>query len=156
MIKHTNMATTAKYQMDKMFFTALYADRNDIPSDMKSKLMLSSMLPDQGMSGMLSSIVTIDQHKEVLDQKKSLEEQLQRREREAKKITAADQFMVNWATNTNLPEKADEREKLVQLIAGFLASYIHDVHQMQTLPPSFKDLPVIFKNEIEPNLKKIT
>ncbi len=143
------MAITAKYQMEKMFFTALYADRNDIPSDMKSKLMLSSMMPEQGMGGMLSSIVTIDQHKEVLDQKKTLEVQLKKRESEAKKITTADRFMVNWVKQTQLPENPEDRDELVKSVALFLASYIKEVHQTNSLPPSFAELPDIYKKEME-------
>lgn len=145
------MAVSAKYQMDKMFFTAMYADRNNIPNDMRSKLMLSSMMPDGGMAGMLSSIVTIDQHKEVLDKNKALEEELEQSRKKSQQGAAADLFIVKW-TNLFLQtwknEEEDEREKILEGIATLLAKYIWEVHKIKSLPESFTNLAEEFKSRI--------
>lgn len=158
------MAVSTKYQMDKMFFTALYADRNNIPSDMRSKLMLSSLMPDQGMSGILSSIVTIDQHKEVLDKNRSLQEELDKVKQGGAQLATADKFLVKW-TNSILKglddqqdetnERQKEREDTIQGLATFLANYIDEVHETSTLPSSFDTLHNDLKRKIRQILPEL-
>ncbi len=134
------VATNNNDQMNRMFFTALYADRNNIPDDVKSKIMLSSLLPTQGINGILSTVVNIDQHREILDQKKNLEEQLKAKSIEAEKITRADKILVKWAKEIE-QSSPDISDEIIISFARFLANYIAEVHNIKSLPPTFQDLP---------------
>ena len=146
--------------MDKVLLKLLYAQRSNIPNEMISKLMLADMIPAQGMGAMLSSIVTIDQYKEVLDKNKSLEEDLKRAKKGGRQLAAADQFFVNninkflddFRKENKDPENENNQDQipadLLNAISKKITDYIREVHQVNKLPESFNALDQEVKRSV--------